>query len=310
MSRAVQLRRGTTAQTATFTGLLAELTVDTDQNILILHDGVTAGGHKVATQAYVAANAGIGPKGDKGDKGDPGTNGTNGVDGASAYQVAVAAGFVGDTTAWLASLKGAQGDQGLKGDKGDSATGNITFTGTNSNVIGSTIGELSLTGSVGINNPNPSGNFTLEIGNLADLNDGDLGLNFSDGTGNFSGVANLGWAWNNGGGLSNSMVSHGTPPYAFFGIFKGDTKENPWITFDRDTPDNVLTFAPDGAAIFIGPVVSHHGAKFTNAPTSAIGSTGDSAGTTIIADGYIFYCTANYDGSTNIWTRTPLNGTW
>lgn len=39
-----QLRRGTTAQHASFTGALGEVTVDTDRDVLILHDGATAGG--------------------------------------------------------------------------------------------------------------------------------------------------------------------------------------------------------------------------------------------------------------------------
>lgn len=48
-STIVQIRRGSTAQTATFTGALAELTVDTDLNTLVVHDGVTVGGHYLAT---------------------------------------------------------------------------------------------------------------------------------------------------------------------------------------------------------------------------------------------------------------------
>ena len=44
MTKQVQLRRGTTVQHSTFTGALAELTVDTDTMSLVLHDGNTAGG--------------------------------------------------------------------------------------------------------------------------------------------------------------------------------------------------------------------------------------------------------------------------
>lgn len=40
----VQLRRGTTAQHAVYTGPQGEVTVDTDKNALVLHDGATAGG--------------------------------------------------------------------------------------------------------------------------------------------------------------------------------------------------------------------------------------------------------------------------
>lgn len=45
MSKRIQLRRGTTAETSTFTGAAGEVTVDTTKKTLVVHDGVTAGGH-------------------------------------------------------------------------------------------------------------------------------------------------------------------------------------------------------------------------------------------------------------------------
>jgi hypothetical protein len=97
---------------------------------------------------FVGIKGETGDKGLKGDNGTPGTNGTNGTngtdgtdgeDGLSAYELAVAAGFVGDVTAWLASLEGDSaydiavaagfvGDEAawlesLKGDPGESGTG-------------------------------------------------------------------------------------------------------------------------------------------------------------------------------------------
>ena len=53
MTTQVQLRRGTTAEHASFTGAVAELTVDTTLNELVLHDGATAGGISVARKDYV-----------------------------------------------------------------------------------------------------------------------------------------------------------------------------------------------------------------------------------------------------------------
>ena len=44
MPFAFQRRRGTTAEHASFTGLLGELTVDTDKDVVVVHDGSTAGG--------------------------------------------------------------------------------------------------------------------------------------------------------------------------------------------------------------------------------------------------------------------------
>ena len=50
MSFAFQRRRGTTSQHSSFTGLLAELTVDTDKDTVVVHDGSTAGGFPLAKQ--------------------------------------------------------------------------------------------------------------------------------------------------------------------------------------------------------------------------------------------------------------------
>jgi hypothetical protein len=50
MSRSVQRRRGTTAEHATFTGALAELTVDTTKDTVVVHDGAVAGGYPLLRQ--------------------------------------------------------------------------------------------------------------------------------------------------------------------------------------------------------------------------------------------------------------------
>lgn len=44
MAKAIQRRRGTSAEHASFTGLLGELTIDTTNKRVVLHDGATAGG--------------------------------------------------------------------------------------------------------------------------------------------------------------------------------------------------------------------------------------------------------------------------
>jgi hypothetical protein len=44
MSKQVRFRRGTTAQHATFTGVEGEVTVDTDKDVPVVHNGTTAGG--------------------------------------------------------------------------------------------------------------------------------------------------------------------------------------------------------------------------------------------------------------------------
>lgn len=51
-NRTIQLYRGTTAQNDAFTGAIGELTMDTTTNELRLHDGTTAGGHKIGGNGY------------------------------------------------------------------------------------------------------------------------------------------------------------------------------------------------------------------------------------------------------------------
>ena len=64
MPTQIQWRRGNTAQTAAFTGALAEITVDTDKKTIVVHDGVTPGGYALAKEtgqqdafAFDTANA-------------------------------------------------------------------------------------------------------------------------------------------------------------------------------------------------------------------------------------------------------------
>ena len=51
MAIQIQLRQGTTTEHNTFTGAVGEVTVDTTKDTLVVHDGVTAGGHPVASKA-------------------------------------------------------------------------------------------------------------------------------------------------------------------------------------------------------------------------------------------------------------------
>jgi len=51
---AIQLRRGTATEHSSFTGLVGEVTVDTTNNSIRVHDGSTAGGHELAKQSTVA----------------------------------------------------------------------------------------------------------------------------------------------------------------------------------------------------------------------------------------------------------------
>lgn len=53
MSRQIQIRRGTSAEHETFTGAPGEITVDTTNNTLRVHDGTTLGGTTLAKQSEI-----------------------------------------------------------------------------------------------------------------------------------------------------------------------------------------------------------------------------------------------------------------
>jgi len=57
MATAIQRRRGTSSQHSSFTGLAGEITIDTTNNTVIVHDGSTAGGHRLAKYTEVQSAA-------------------------------------------------------------------------------------------------------------------------------------------------------------------------------------------------------------------------------------------------------------
>jgi hypothetical protein len=65
MATQVQRRRGTTAQHATFTGAVGELTVDTDKDTVVVHDGSTAGGFALAREDLSNVSTAVKTSGDQ-----------------------------------------------------------------------------------------------------------------------------------------------------------------------------------------------------------------------------------------------------
>jgi hypothetical protein len=53
MSRQIQIRRGTATEHTTFTGAIGEITMDTTNKTLRVHDGTTAGGTILAKQSEI-----------------------------------------------------------------------------------------------------------------------------------------------------------------------------------------------------------------------------------------------------------------
>ena len=55
---ALQLRRGTTAEHSTFTGLVGEVTIDTTKDTIVVHDGSTVGGVPLAKASEIGSSEG------------------------------------------------------------------------------------------------------------------------------------------------------------------------------------------------------------------------------------------------------------
>lgn len=101
MSRQIQLRRGTAAQHETFTGADGEVTVDTTNKTLRVHDGATPGGTPLACQSAL-----------------------DGADYVVAFQVPTA----DNNYTWYRKYKSGWVEQGGFSSTGNDATGkNIIF---------------------------------------------------------------------------------------------------------------------------------------------------------------------------------------
>jgi len=61
MAKRLQLRRGTTTQHDSFTGAVGEVTVDTDKDTVVVHDGSLAGGVPLATEGWLSSKSHIIP---------------------------------------------------------------------------------------------------------------------------------------------------------------------------------------------------------------------------------------------------------
>ena len=137
----------------------------------------------------------------------------------------------------------------------------------------------------------------------------DANYPFTIGQSGDSYVYNNGKKFTIGTMTGDDVVFHanGVRYTAEVGRIKGATKN--WI-FGSGVTDKD-GFADSGEKVQIhgnlrinGNIVVQH-----RTITSSVGVSGDIAGMTAIDNSYIYHCIANYDGSTNIWTRVALSAT-
>jgi hypothetical protein len=128
MAIQLQVRRGTAAQHTTFTGAAGELTLDTTNQSLHIHDGSSAGGHETAranlSNVISGSNLALGAGGF--------TGATLGLSGNAT--VGGTLGVTGNTT--IGGTLGVTGNTTISGSL--TVTGNITLNGT-TETINSTV---------------------------------------------------------------------------------------------------------------------------------------------------------------------------
>jgi hypothetical protein len=141
MATTLKLRRGTTAQHSSFTGAAGEVTVDTDKDTVVVHDGTTAGGFPLARDSAVLhttgaeSAAGLKTFGD-GIATDTIAEETSAagvtVDGVLLKDSQVTTDQINEKT----SAAGVTVDGVLLKDNGASLGGNLTFTGSGNRITG------------------------------------------------------------------------------------------------------------------------------------------------------------------------------
>jgi hypothetical protein len=137
MATAIQRRRGTSTQHGSFTGLAGEITIDTTNNTVVVHDGSTAGGHRLAKYAEITALgegditgivAGTGLTGDA-------TSGDATLNVVGGYGITANANDIELSNSDVRGLFSASGDIAY-----DNSTGVISFTNDAGDIEGVTAG--------------------------------------------------------------------------------------------------------------------------------------------------------------------------
>ena len=138
MATAIQRRRGTSTQHGSFTGLSGEITIDTTNNTVVVHDGSTAGGHRLAKYSEITSLgdgditgivAGAGLTGGA-------TDGDATLNAVGGYGITVNADDIELTNADVRALFSASGDLSY-----NSSTGVISFTNDAGDIEGVTAGS-------------------------------------------------------------------------------------------------------------------------------------------------------------------------
>ena len=194
MTKQVQIRRGTTAQHAVFTGAIAEVTYDTDKKTLIAHDGSTVGGIELARKDFANVRKAEFPETlQVGFNTDPnyqtGLTGNLNVAGISTFAGIVTSGMssTSSMSSWDVRIGYGNtafivnGDQLVTGISTLATTRGTTATFNNFNVTG--YGTTTFTLNTYVTEPSGIGNTIVAVASTQGVAVGDfvsIGTNFSN----------------------------------------------------------------------------------------------------------------------------------
>jgi hypothetical protein len=148
MATQIQYRRGTNAQNAAFTGALAEITVDTTNGTLRVHDGITSGGSNIATVAYVTSQISA-------------LSANSISSGTSNVRVVSSGGNVATSVGGTSNVM-------VVSSTDVTITGNLTVTG-NATLSGNILGDRIQNGTTTIDIQSTGGNANITVGGTSNV---------------------------------------------------------------------------------------------------------------------------------------------
>ena len=206
---------------------------------------------------------------------------------------------------------------------------NIIGSGTVSQVIGgsgfsiinATNGALNVTDTANDSDPEAGEDSGISIGIM-----GGSQLIVTDTSGNAStvdvaaGLSASVLVDNSAAGASGAVITNAVGLYLPYRVSEGNSWARALGTSSITNRYSILSEDPNAILRNYGNIETNGALKFSNGsltfkvvgvPASSIGQAGDVAGTIADDADYHYYCTANYDGSTNIWKRVAWSSdTW
>jgi hypothetical protein len=111
----------------------------------------------------------------------------------------------------------------------------------------------------------------------------------------------------NGIFTNNYFYANGAPLIGNSSNYSNANVANYLPTYSGNlSPGNIIAAGNVSGSYILGNIAFATGSSQITPPVTSLGVPGDLAGTVAYSNTYFYYCTANYDGITNIWVRAAL----